>query len=89
MNFKDELFKSIQTMIDRSVANCKADHTYKSVIKEVTSKGYIVLDESGNERTVTCCIPGLELKALQSVWLKEPAGRLTDLHICGVAGKNK
>lgn len=89
MNFKDEIFKSIQTMIDRSVANCKADHTYKSVIKEVTSKGYIVLDESGNERTVTCCIPGLELKAMQSVWLKEPAGRLRDLHICGVAGKNK
>lgn len=85
MNFKDELFQSIQTMIEKSVANCKKDHTYQSVVKKVTPRGYVVLDESGNERTVPCCIPGLELKAMQRVWLKEPAGKLAELHICGVA----
>lgn len=84
MNFKEEILKSIQTMVDRSIANCKVDRTYKSVIKKVTRKGYVVLDEAGSERTVGCGIPGVELRVGQMVWVKEPMSNLRDLHIVGV-----
>lgn len=84
MNFKEEILKSIQTMIDKSIATYKADKTYKSVIKAIAPKGYIVLDETGSERTVKCCIPNVELKAGQTVWVKMPQGKLKDMHICGV-----
>ena len=87
MNFKEEILKSIQTMVDQSIANYKADRTYQSVIQRITKKGYVVLDETGNERTVQCCIPGLELREMQRVWVKEPMGKIRNLHICGVVGK--
>lgn len=87
MNFKEEILKSIQTMVDRSIDNYRSDRTYQSIIKDITPKGYVVLDEAGSERIVQCCIPGLELKIMQKVWIKEPMGRLNDLHICGVVGK--
>lgn len=86
MNFKEEIFRSIQDMVDRAVSNCKADRTYQSVIKDITPKGYVVLDRSGQKRTVQCCIPGLNLRMMQSVYVKEPLGKLNELHICGVAG---
>lgn len=87
MNFKEEIFKSIQNMVDRAVSNCKVDRTYQSIIKNITPKGYVVLDRSGQERTVQCCIPGVNLRIMQSVWVKEPMGDLKGLHICGVVGK--
>lgn len=86
MNFKEELFKSIQTMIDRSIATYKCDRTYKSVVKKVTPKGYVVLDESGCERTVLSSIM-TELKEGQHVWVKEPMGNIKELHICGIVKK--
>ncbi len=88
MNFKEEIFKSIQTMVDRAIANCKVDRTYKTVIKRVVKNGYVIIDETGSERTVPCGIPNIELRPMQSVWVKEPMGRLKDLHICGVVGKH-
>ncbi|MDE6846135.1 MAG: hypothetical protein K2J99_10260 [Lachnospiraceae bacterium] len=84
MNFKEEIFKTIQTMVDRAIANCKVDRTYRTVIKRIDKKGYIITDETGSERTVPCGIPNVELRPMQSVWVKEPMGRLKDLHICGV-----
>lgn len=84
MNFKEEIFKSIQTMVDRAVANSKVDITYQSIIKNITPKGYVILDRSGQERTVQCCIPGVNLRIMQSVFVKEPMGDLKGLHICGV-----
>ena len=86
MNLADELLKSMQIMINRKLKNYKADRTYKSVIKQVTPKGYVILDETGSERTVQCCIPNIELRVGQYVWVKMPMNRLNDLHICGVAG---
>lgn len=62
--------------------NC--DRTYKTVVKRVVKKGYVVLDETGNERIVRCCIPGVELKAGQMVYVKMMKGQLKDMHICGV-----
>lgn len=87
MNFKQEIFKSIQGMVDRAVANCKVDRTYQSVIKRITKKGYVVLDEAGQERTVPCGIPNVELRAGQMVYVKEPMGEIRHLYICGVIGK--
>ena len=87
MDFKTEILKSIQTMIDRKLDNYKADRTYRSVIKSINKKGYVILDKTGNERTVQCCIPGVELKIGQSVWIKEPMSDLKGIHICGVVGK--
>lgn len=87
MDIGKEILKSIQLIIDRKLADYKADHTYKSVIKRITSKGYVILDSAGSERTVQCCIPGFELKSGQYVWVKEPMGNLKELHICGVFDK--
>lgn len=87
MEIGKEILKSIQLMVDRKLADYKADHTYKSVIKCILSKGYVILDSTGNERTVQCCIPDLKLKAGQCVWVKEPMGDLKALHICGVFDK--
>ena len=86
MNLGDELLKSMQIMINRKLRNFKADVTYRSVVRNITPKGYIVLDRAGSERTVQCCIPNIELRPMQSVWVKEPMGRLNDIHICGVIG---
>lgn len=87
MDFKTEILKSIQTIIDKKLDNFKADRTYKTVIKNITPKGYVILDNTGSDRTVPCCIPNIELKVGQSVWIKEPMGDLKGLHICGVIGK--
>lgn len=84
MDFKTEILKSIETIINRKINNYKADRTYQSVIKCITKKGYVVLDQSGSERTVQCCIPNINLKAGQRVWIKEPMGDLRNLHIVGV-----
>lgn len=81
-NIADELLKTIKYAIDRKTVNC--DITYQSIIKNITPKGYVILDRSGQERTVQCCIPGVNLRIMQSVFVKEPMGDLKGLHICGV-----
>lgn len=82
-NIADEIIKTIKYAVDKKTVNC--DRTYKTVVKRVVKKGYVVLDETGNERTVKCCIPGVELRAGQSVYVKMMKGQLKDMHICGVA----
>lgn len=84
MDLGKELLKSIQIMINKKLKNYKADRTYRTVIKEITPKGYVILDETGSDRTVQCCIPNVTLKVGQKVYVKEPLGRLVELHICGV-----
>lgn len=80
----DILTKTILYAIKKNQGNLKFDKTYKSVIKAITPKGYVILDRGGSERTVKCCIPGIELKVGQSVWVKEPMGDLKGIHICGI-----
>lgn len=84
-DLSDEILKTIKYALDNKTD--KADRTYKSVIKSITKKGYVILDTTGSERTVQCCIPGVKLRTGQYVWVKEPMGKLNDIHICGVAGK--
>ena len=84
-NIADEILKTIKYAIDRKAVNCGI--TYESIIKEITPKGYVVLDRAGSERTVQCCIPGITLRIGQSIWVKEPMGDLKKIHICGVIEK--
>lgn len=86
MNFKEEIFKAVQDMVNMAVVNSKVDRTFKTVIKGVVKNGYVITDQAGQERTVPCGIPNVELKPGQSVWVKEPMGKLNELHICNVAG---
>ena len=84
MDFREELIRSMQTMIDNKLSCHNSDRTYRSVIKRIDKKGYVIIDRTGSERTVKCCIPGIELRPGQSVWVKEPMGDLKGIHICGV-----
>ncbi len=86
MNFKQEILDSIQTMVDRAIANYKADRIYRTVIKRITKNGYVITGEAGQERTVPCGIPNVEIRSMQSVYVKEPSGKLNELHICSVVG---
>ncbi len=85
MDLGKELLKTIQIMINRTLKNYKADRTFKTVIKKVTPKGYVILDESGSERIVECCIPNIGLRAGQIVWVKIPMGDVKGMYICNVA----
>ncbi len=84
-NIADEIIKTIKYAIDKKAVNC--DRTYRTVIKRITKNGYVITDKAGQERTVMCGIPGVELRVGQSVYVKEPMGKLNELHICGVIGK--
>ena len=85
MDFKREIIKAIQIMIDEKIGNYKADKTFPSVIKQKNTDGtYVILDDSGGERKVKCCIPNLDLKVGQRVFVKIPNSSLQNIHICGV-----
>ena len=80
------LAREIIKAVRGNIVNC--DRTYRTVIKRVDKNGYVIIDQAGQERTVPCGIPNIELRPMQSVWVKEPMGRLKDLHIVGVVGKH-
>lgn len=83
MAVSDEILKAIKFAVDRKAVDC--DRTYRTVVQSVTDKGYVILDESGAERTVKCCIPGATIKAGQPVWVTMPKGSVSGSHITGVA----
>ena len=86
MNFKQEILKAIQLMIDEKIGAYKADRTFISVIKQKNPNGtYVVLDESGGERTVKCCIPNLDLRVGQRVYVTIPSLDLKRIYITGIA----
>lgn len=86
MSLGEELIKTMQIMINRRLKNYKADRTYRTVIKRIDKNGYVITDQAGQERTVPCGIPNIELRPMQSVYVKEPMGKLNELYICNVAG---
>lgn len=87
MDLGKEIIKSIQIMIDKKLENYRADRTFKTAIRKVTPKGYIITDQAGSERTVKCAIPGVTLKPGQFIWATIPCGKLNDIYISGVVGK--
>ena len=46
----DEILKTIKYAVERQKINC--DRTYKSIIKGINKKGYVVLDRTGSERYI-------------------------------------
>ena len=79
----DEILKAIKYAINQQ--NIKSDRTFPSAIKKVNSNNtYVILDDSGQERTVKCSIPGLELKAGMNVWVTVPMGKLGMMFVSGV-----
>ena len=86
MDLGEELLKTIQIMINRKLRKYKADRTYRTVIKRIDKNGYVITDEAGQERTVPCGIPNVELRPMQSVYVKIPCGNLKELHICNIVG---
>lgn len=85
MNFKEEIFKAVQDMVNMAITNSRVDYTFKTVIKGIAKNGYIILDQSGSERIVKCCIPDLKLRSGQMVYVKMMQGKVKDMHICGIA----
>lgn len=81
-NIADEILKTIKYAVDRKTVNC--DRTYRTIIKRINNNGYVIIDQTGQERTVPCGIPNVELRPMQSVYVKEPMGNIKELHICGV-----
>ena len=61
-NLADEILKTIKYAIDRKTINC--DRTYRTVIKRIDKNGYVITDETGQERTVPCGIPNVELRPM-------------------------
>ncbi len=84
MKFQTELLESARLLFEQELNAFKADRTYRSVIRRIDKKGYVILDRAGNERIVTCCIPNVSLRVGQGVFVKEPMGDLRLIHICGI-----
>lgn len=81
----DVLVANIIKAIRNSITNTGCDRTFRSVVKSVTSKGYVISDESGTDRTVRCAIPtNTSLRVGSPVWVKIPCGNINEMHICGI-----
>lgn len=81
----DVIVKYILKAAGKIQQNIKSDRTFPSAIKKVNSnKTYIILDDSGQERTVKCSIPGLELKVGMNVWITVPMGKVGMMFVSGV-----
>ena len=63
MDLGKELLKAIQIMVNRTLKNYKADCTYKTGIRGIDKKGYVITDRAGGERAVQCSIPPAYLAA--------------------------
>lgn len=87
MDLGREIIKSIQIIIDKKLENYRADRTFKTAVRQITPKGYIITDLAGSERTVKCAIPGVTLKPGQFVWATMPCGKLKDMYISGIVVK--
>lgn len=81
----DILVREIMKAIEGKAINC--DRTFKTAVRQVTPKGYVITDEAGSERTVKCTIPGVTLRPGQFVWITMPCGKLKDMFVSGVAAK--
>lgn len=86
MDLGKEILKAIQIMVNKKFKNYRADRTYQTIIKRIDKNGYVIIDQAGQERTVPCGIPNAELRPMQSVYVKEPMGKVNELHICNVVG---
>ena len=86
MDLGKEILKAIQIMVNKKFKSYRADRRGGGGGGGIDKNGYVIIDQAGQERTVPCGIPNVELKPMQSVYVKEPLGNLNELHICSVVG---
>ncbi|MBR5596656.1 MAG: hypothetical protein IKW30_04525 [Lachnospiraceae bacterium] len=84
MSIKEQILKSIEIIVDARLKGFKVDKTLPSVIVSTNDNGKYVISLNGNNYTVKCSLPNVELKVGQSVWVKIPNGNFNSKHICGI-----
>lgn len=85
MNINNEILKTIQYGIDRSVRGMKTDVTFPSVVYEVNENGTYTIRKDGQDYHVPNA-SGCAVAPGQQVWVKIPMGKLERMHICSTSG---
>lgn len=85
MDINNEILKTIQYGIDRSMRGMKTDVTFPSVVYEVNENGTYTIKKDGQDYHVPNA-SGCAVSPGQQVWVKIPMGRLERMHICGISG---
>ena len=84
MNLKEEIFKSVEILLESKLKKQSYDRTFLSVVNEVHGNGTYTIMNEGQKHKVKCAIPNVELKTGQQVWITVPCGDLKGMFICGV-----
>ena len=84
MNIKEEIFKSVDILLERKLRKQSYDRTFLSVVSEVHENGTYTIMNEGQKHKVKCVIPNIELKTGQQVWITVPCGDLKGMFISGV-----
>lgn len=84
MNLKEEIFKSVEILLESKLKKQSYDRTFLSVVSEVHGNGIYSIMNEGQNHKVKCAIPNVELKTGQQVWVTVPCGDLKGMFISGV-----
>lgn len=84
MNLKEEIYKSVEILLESKLKKQSYDRTFLSVVSEVHENGTYTIMNEGQNYTVKCAIPNVELKSGQQVWVTVPCGDLKGMFISGV-----
>ena len=84
MSIKEQILKSIETILDAKLRRYNADKTLLSVVVSVENNDKYVVLLDGSKYTVKCSLPNADLRVGQSVWIKIPNGNFNSKHICGI-----
>lgn len=84
MNLKEEIFKSVEILLESKLRKQSYDRTFLSVVSEVHGNGTYSIMNEGQNYKVKCAIPNVELKTGQQVWVTVPCGDLKWMFISGV-----
>lgn len=83
MNLKEEIYKSVEILLESKLRKQSYDRTFLSVVSEVHgNRTYTIMNE-GQKHKVKCGIP-LDIKVGTQVWVTVPCGDLKGMFISGV-----
>lgn len=92
MDYEDNkiIAKAVETIATQIIDVIKKnsfsyDITFPSVITEILQDGkYIILDETGTKRKVSCAIPSLTPLVGNHVWVTIPKNNISKMYISGL-----
>ena len=84
MNLKEEIYKSVEILLESKLKKQSYDRTFLSVVSEVHGNGTYSIRHEGQNHKVKCAIPNVELEIGQQVWVTVPCGDLKRMFISGV-----